>query len=126
MQLALSEIKSLGTNLVAISPQLPERSSMTAQKNSLEFEVLSDVGNRVAREFGLVFPLPERLRPIYEKYGVDLAATNGDETFELPITATYVIAVNGTILHAFIDSNYTKRMEPEEILQVLKRITSKE
>jgi peroxiredoxin len=90
----------------------------------VEFEVLSDVGNRVAREFGLVFTLPERLRPIYKKYGVDLVAANGDGTFELPITATYVIAVDRIILNAFVDSDYTKRMEPEDIIQVLKRITS--
>ena len=124
MQLVSSEITSLGAALVAISPQLPEKTSNTAKENAVTFEVLADVGNKVAREFGLVFTVAERLRPIYKKFGVDVSAANGDETFELPITATYVIAPDGTIVHAFIDSDYTKRMEPDEIVQVLKRMTS--
>lgn len=121
MQLVLPEIKSLGASLVAISPQLPEKSMSTAKKNSLTFEVLSDVGNRVAREFGLVFTLPERLRPIYQNFGVDLPSSNGDDSFELPIPATYVIDVDGTILHAFVDTDYTKRLEPAEVVEALKK-----
>lgn len=124
MQLVLPEIKSLGANLVAISPQIPEKSSTTAKENAVTFDVLSDVENRVAREFDLVFTLPERLRPIYKNFGVDLPGANGDDTFALPIAATYVINVDGTIVHAFVDSDYTKRMEPEEIVHVLKRVAS--
>jgi peroxiredoxin len=125
LQLACKEIRSLGADLVAISPQLPEKSAATAKNNSVAFEVLSDAGNRVAREFGLVFTLPERLRPIYTKYGADLPTANGDETFELPVAATYVIAAGGTIFHAFLDPDYTNRMEPGDIVRVLKRIASK-
>ena len=110
---------------MAISPQVPEKTSNTAKENAVTFEVLADAGNKVAREFGLVFTLAERLRPIYKKFGVDVSAANGDESFELPITATYVIAADKTIVHAFIDSDYTKRMEPEEIVQVLKKMTSR-
>ena len=124
MQLVLPEIESLGANLVAISPQLPEKSLSTAEENKVTFEVLSDGGNRVAREFGLVFALAESLRPLYKKFGADVAAANGDESYELPITATYVIDSDDTIVHAFVDTDYTKRLEPAEAVEALKKIVA--
>lgn len=96
-----------------------------AEKNELSFEVLSDVGNRTAREFGLVFVLPETLRPLYQGFGIDLPAANGDDSFELPLPATYVIDVAGTIMHAFVDADYTKRLEPSGIIAVLKERAEK-
>ena len=122
MQLIVSEIKSLGATLVAVSPQMPEKSLRTAEDNKVSFEVLSDVGNKVARQFGLVFTLPERLRTIYKQFGADVAAANGDERYELPLAATYVIDVDGIIRYAFVDTDYTKRLEPEEVVKVLKKI----
>ena len=121
MQLMISEIKSLGATLVAISPQVPEKSLATAEENKVSFEVLSDVGNKVARQFGLVFTLPEGLRTIYKQFGADVAAANGDERYELPLAATYVIGVDGIIRYAFVDTDYTKRLEPEEIVKILKQ-----
>ena len=121
MQLIVSEINSLGATLVAISPQVPEKSLRTAEENKVSFEVLSDVGNKVARQFGLVFTLPERLRTIYKQFGADVAAANGDERYELPLAATYVIDVDGIIRYAFVDTDYTKRLEPEEVVKVLKQ-----
>lgn len=122
MQLIIPEIKSLGATLVAISPQVPEKSLATAEENKVSFEVLSDVGNKVARQFGLVFTLPERLRMIYKQFGADVAAANGDESYELPLAATYVIDVDGIIRYAFVDTDYTKRLEPDEVVKVLKKI----
>jgi len=123
LQQSLPEIKELGATLVAISPQTPDNSLSTVEKNELEFEVLSDGGNQVAKEFGLVFVLPEELRPIYQDFGIDLPAQNGDNTFELPIPATYVIAQDGTIIHAFVEADYTKRLDPKEIIAALKKIS---
>lgn len=123
LQQSLPELEKLGAKLVAISPQTPDNSLSTVEKNELTFEVLSDVGNRVAREFGLVFILPEELRPIYEGFGIDFPAHNGDETFELPIPATYVIAPDGNVIHAFVNADYTQRLDPEEIVAALKTMT---
>ncbi|MEQ8998415.1 MAG: peroxiredoxin-like family protein [Coleofasciculus sp. B1-GNL1-01] len=121
LQQSLPEIKELGATLVAISPQTPDNSLSTVEKNDLEFEVLSDVGNQVAKDFGLVFVLPKELRPIYQDFGIDLPAHNGEDTFELPIPATYVIAQDGTIIHAFVEVDYTKRLDPKEIIAALKQ-----
>jgi peroxiredoxin len=105
--------------LVAVSPQTPDNSLLTSEMNALQFEVLSDVGNTVARQFGLVFALAEVLRPIYKSLGADLPAYNGNESYELPIPGTFVIAQDGTIRLAFVDVDFTRRQEPAEILERL-------
>ena len=122
LQKYLPQIKELGAQLVAISPQTPDNSLSTTERDELSFEVLSDQGNQVAKEFGLVFTVPEELRPIYQGFGIDLPAHNGDETFELPIPATYVIDSNGTIVQAFVEADYTKRLDPEEIIATLRNL----
>jgi peroxiredoxin len=120
LQLTLPDIEALSAQLVTVSPNLPDKSLSTAQKQELTFEVLSDLGNKVARQFGLVFTLTEELRPIYASFGIDIPAYNEDDTFELPFPATYVIDTDGTITYAFVDADYTKRLEPAEIVEVLK------
>ncbi len=122
MQRSLPEIKSLGAELVAISPQVPDNSLSTAEKLNLEFEVLSDVGNKVAKEYGLVFKLSEKMQEIYKSFGIDLEVANGDQTFELPVPATYLVAQNGVILYAFVDADYTNRLDPEIILAELQKL----
>ncbi|MGK7891500.1 MAG: peroxiredoxin-like family protein [Leptolyngbyaceae cyanobacterium] len=119
-QQMLPEIKAQGATLVAITPETPDSSLSTREKNELEFEVLSDVGNQVARQLGLVFTLPESLRPIYDSFGIDVVAHNGDQTFELPLAATYVINTDGTVVHAFVEADYTKREAPEVVVNILK------
>lgn len=121
LQQALPQMQALGANLVAIAPETPDHSLSTQEKQALTFEVLSDVGNRVARQFGLVFTLPAYLRPVYESIGIDLPAYNGDQSFELPLPATYVINPAGRIVHAFVNVDYKRREDPETILTVLKQ-----
>ncbi len=120
LQRALPEIKALGAQLVAISPELPDKTLSTVEKHSLGFEVLSDVWNKVSRKFGLVFSLDEELRPIYQQFGFDIPAHNGDDSYELPIPATYVIDTEGTIVLSFVDADYTRRLEPTEIIRSLR------
>ncbi len=126
MQLALPRMRELGATLVAVSPETPDNSLSTAEKNSLTFEVLSDVGNRVAHQFGIVFQLPEDLRPIYAGFGINLSAANGDDMFELPIPATYVIDTDQKICMAFVEPDYTKRLDPEEIIATLAQMAKEQ
>jgi peroxiredoxin len=95
-----------------------------AEKNALQFEVLSDVGNKVARQFRLVFALADVLRPLYKNIGANLPAHNGDESWELPIPGTFVIAQDSTIRLAYVDADYTHRLEPAAILESLRTLTS--
>lgn len=119
LQAALPEFKVRGAELVAISPETPDASLSTEEKNELQFTVLSDVGAEVAEQFGLVFTLPESLRPVYEQFGIDVPAHNGDDTFQLPVPATYVIGTDGSIKYAFANPDYRQRAEPSQILAAL-------
>jgi peroxiredoxin len=120
LQDRLSEIQAAGGTLVAISPELPDVSQDTITRNGLRFEVLSDSGNRVASEYGLDFVLDASLRPIYKAWGADVALRNGDDTYRLPMPATFVVGADGTIAEAFVDADYTRRLEPDRILEVLR------
>jgi peroxiredoxin len=112
--------QKLGAQLLALSPQTPDHSLATAQQDELTFPVLSDHGNEVARQFGLVFTLPAELRPIYQRYGIDLPAHNGEASFELPVPATYVVDPEGVIRFAFVNADYRQRAQPEEIVAALR------
>lgn len=124
LQQSLPEIEALGATLITISPETPDNSLSTSEKNELTFEVLSDSKNQVAKQFGLVFTLAEELRPIYTQFGIDIPAYNGDSTFELPIPATYVVAPNGKIIHSFANVDYTQRLDPREVIKVLKNLAA--
>ncbi|HEB96478.1 MAG TPA: AhpC/TSA family protein [Sedimenticola thiotaurini] len=119
LQQRVAEMEALGAILVAISPEQPDRSLETRERHALAFDVLHDQGNRIAERFGLVFTLPESLRPIYQSFGIDIPAYNGDDSFRLPIPATYIIGRDGVIRHDFVDPDYTRRMEPQEIIDRL-------
>ena len=121
LQQNLSEFRARGATLVAISPQTPDESLTTKEKNELAFPVLSDAGSKVARKFGLVFTLDETLKPIFKAFGIDLLAHNGVDTWELPIPATYVVAKSGKIVSACVDVDYRNRAEPAEILKWLEK-----
>ena len=122
LQAKLPEISAAGATLVAISPQTPDNSLSTAEKLDLAFPVLSDEGNHVAESFGLVFELPESLREVYQGFGIDLPAANGDTTFRLPLPATYVVGSDGIIAWRFADADYTKRAEPDDVLAILEAL----
>ena len=122
LQKVLPEIHRLGAELVAISPELPDQSLSTAEKNELTFRVLSDVGSATAKSFGIAFDLAYELRPVYERAGHPLPERNGDDSWVLPIPATYVIDWNGRIVLAYVDVDYRKRLEPVEILAALEAL----
>ena len=108
--------------LVAVSPQLPDESLSTQQQNELAYTVLSDVSNSLAKKCGLVFTLDERLIPVYDQLGLDIPKANGDESYELPLPATYVIDSQGVIQFAFAQEDYTLRAEPLDVLNAVKAL----
>jgi len=122
----LPEIEQLGASLVAISPETPDNSLTTAEKNDLKFQVLSDAGNKTANEFRLVFKLPEELHDLYKSFGLNIPKFNGDDTWELPMPGTYVIDKDGTVKFAYANADYTKRAEPDEVISTLKELSGKE
>jgi len=119
---SLAEIKALGATLVAITPELADASLSTTEKNELQFEVLTDTNAKYAKDLGLVFTLPEELRPVYSSFGIEVEEHNGANQFDLPLAATFVVAQDGTIASAFVEEDYTLRQEPSEVIKVLKSL----
>jgi peroxiredoxin len=118
-QEVLPVIKKLHAQLVAISPQTPNYSLSTQQRNELEFDLLSDRGNKVSRSFGLVFRLSDAMKELYRKYRMSVPRYNGDDSWELPVPGTFVVDTNGIIRGRFVDADYTKRADPRDVTDVL-------
>ncbi|GGV20198.1 peroxiredoxin [Streptomyces filipinensis] len=112
-----------GARLVAVSPQVPDESLSFAEKNELAFDVLSDVGCDTAKQYGLAFDLPQDLAAVYEGLGIDLHRSNAGHARTLPIPATYVIGQDGLIRWAFVNTDYTSRAEPADILTALDNLS---
>ncbi len=119
MNLMLPQIEQTGASLVAISPQTVQQSFFMVDQHKLRFPLLSDAGNQGARQFGLVYQVPDDQQAIYRRAFVNLPFANGDQSWELPIPATFILDRDGTILYASADEDYTQRPEPREILERL-------
>jgi len=119
-QQILPDIVAAGASLVAISPEKPDDTMSTAEKNGLSFEVLSDVGQSVGRAFGLVYEFTEELKNAYHGFNLDIPTRNGTPgEWALPVSATYVIDRGGSIIHAHTDVDYRDRADPRDVLEVL-------
>jgi peroxiredoxin len=124
-QEVLPRIRALGATLVAISPQTPDESLSTVEKRKLEFHVLSDAGNQVARRWGLVWKIGANLDSLHKGFGIDLAKSNGDTSNELPVPATFVVEPSGRIAFAHYDPNWSVRLEPAALLSALEKAARK-
>ncbi len=119
MNQILPEIQTAGSSLVAISPQTVKQSFFMADQHRLRFPLLSDAHNEVARQFGLVYRLPDDQQAIYRRAFINLPFANGDDSWELPVPATYIVERDGSIAYASVNADYTERPEPAEILGTL-------
>ncbi len=121
MNLLLPQIGQARAMLVAISPQTVQQSFFMADQHKVRFPLLSDAGNQVARQFGLVYRVPDDQQTIYRQAFVNLPFANGDDSWELPIPASFILGRDGTVLYASANEDYTERPEPAEILRQASR-----
>jgi peroxiredoxin len=121
MNLILPQIEQADATLAAISPQTVKQSFFMHDQHKLRFPLLSDAGNKVARQFGLTYRVPVLQEAVYRRAFVNLPFTNGDDSWELPIPATYIVDRDGTILYASANEDYTERPELAEIVRELQR-----
>jgi len=121
-QQALPQLQAGGATLVAISPQTLDHSRAFAEKLKLTFALLSDMDNQVARQFGLVFTIDEAVRGAYKQVGADLPAFNGKDSWDLPVAGTFLIDQSGTVRLAFVDPDFTRRLDPSVIIARLEEL----
>ena len=142
MNAIAAPLQEFGTSLVGISPQTVNQSFLMAEQHKLHFPLLSDAGNQVTKQFGLVYRVPEYQREIYSRAFVNLPFINGDSSWELPIPATYIIGTQKNddhrenqeskakeprrkvILFASANPDYTNRPEPADILHTVSQVWS--
>ena len=115
----LPEIKQRGAQLVGMSPESSDKAKDTAAKADIKIDILSDTGNAISKQLGIVFTLPDSLKSIYQQFGIDLPGFNGDDSFTLPLPATYLIDTKGKVLYHFLDEDYTVRQEPKDLLPLI-------
>lgn len=120
MNLIVPHIEQTGATLVAISPQTVKQSYFMHDQHKLKFPLLSDAANKVARQFRLTYRVPAAQETVYRRAFVNLPFANGDDSWELPIPATYILARDGTILFASANEDYTDRPEPSEVVHYLR------
>ena len=120
LQSVVEEIKEKGANLIAISPQTPDASLSMTEKNNLKFEVLSDVGNGVAKMYTTVYRHDDAATGVLNSLGINFDKHYGDDSNELPIPAVFVIHENGKIVFAKSEGgDFRNRVEIAKILSAL-------
>lgn len=115
----ITRIKEKNAVLVAVSPQTPDHSLTMAEKNNLDFEVLTDHNNELAKKLGIVFQLQDFVLPYYNNLGIDLSAFNNNDENTLPVPAVFVVDENSKVIYRFLDVNYMSRVDVEDLIQVL-------
>ena len=108
-------------HFIAISPQKPDISAKLIQEHNINLTILSDTGNQIAKQYGLVFTLPENVRNLYKNLGANLPDFNGDDSYQLPIPATYIIGQDKKVIFSYINVNYMERADTSELIKVLKK-----
>lgn len=123
LQRALPEIRAQGTELIAVSPQLPDKALNQCSDQALSFPLVSDVGLSTTRRYGLVFTVPKSLLKTYRQLGIHLEDFNGTEApDQLPLAATFVIGPDHRIARAQVNEDYTQRYDPADIVAALAKL----
>ncbi len=126
LEKAYTRIRELGGELLAISPQDLKNTARTKEDLGLSFILLSDQGNHLAERFGLKYAYTENAKEAYMKLGMNVPKYNGDDSWTLPMPATYVVDRSGMIDYSYLNADYTQRGEPEEIMDKLREIDTAE
>ncbi|KAI0871590.1 AhpC-TSA-domain-containing protein [Hypoxylon argillaceum] len=116
LQKHLPEFQSRGVTLVAISPELPNNNMTTTEKHALQFPVLTDLHNGLAKKLGIVYD-QSSAKDLHKSIGLDLNARNGDDTWELPIPATLLVDKDGVVRNTAIEPDYKRRLDPKQAVE---------
>jgi peroxiredoxin len=120
-----SDFAEQGANIVAISSELTDLATQTSAKNSISYPILTDVNARFMQELGIAFKLNEAVKAEYINFGINLETIHGNQNYELPVPAVYVIDKERKIIFRHFEEDYTTRLEPQTLLEFLQKQTTK-
>jgi peroxiredoxin len=123
LQEIYSDVRTLGAQIIVITPELERYTRALHKKLNLSFDILTDLHLKVAEQFRLVFTLPNYLRDLYKSFGSTLDRFNDEPEYRLPMPARYVIDKQGIIRAADVNADYTIRTEPSETLKQLRSLS---
>jgi len=112
-------IRSAGATLIAITPESGGVALKVKRERGFGFDILCDLDNGAALTFGLVFRLPAELESLFRSASLDLAKVYDNESWFLPMPATYVVRRDGVIAHAYVNPDFRFRLDPLEIERVI-------
>jgi len=115
-------LKAAGATVAAITPEIGGVALKTKKERNLQFEILCDVDNGVAMEFGLMFRIPEDIQKSYLKFNVNMPKIYGNDGWMIPIPATYVVGQDGVIVYAYVNPDYRERCDPESLVDIVSRL----
>ena len=119
-----SEVRKLGAQIVVLTPELERYTRALHKKLNLSYDILTDLHQKTAEQFRLVFTLPDYLRNLYKSFGSTLDRFHDESEYRLPVPARYVIDIQGIIRAADVNADYTVRSEPSETLTRLRTLTA--
>ena len=119
LQEILPKFQEFKATLLAISPQTPENTEVSRNAKALTYPVLSDFGNTVAKQYGLVYKVDRGSYEAHTSIGIDYNHFYGDDSHELPLTATIIISKEGTVQNVFVTTNFKQRAEPADVVAAL-------
>ncbi|MCX2709561.1 MULTISPECIES: peroxiredoxin-like family protein [Pseudomonas] len=112
-----SDLAASGATLVAVSAQSRAATLKTRESLGVRYQLLSDPGNQLARQYGIVFELEPELEAVYRALGADLKALNDCDDLSLPMASAFIIGQDGRIRHAFVNVDYSERAEPQALIE---------
>ena len=121
-----TDIQRLGASLVGASPQSFDKLRRSAERNRLQYPLLSDRGCEVAARYGLAFTVDPELQGVYEKVGHSLPDYNASLDWMLPIPATYLIGSDGIVQLAYVNADFRSRLDPDRLIQRLAALTGRQ
>ncbi len=125
LERALPEIREASASLVAVTPQSLEHTLSLQEKAELTFDVLSDVQQRVIRDYRVQFTMPPELKDLYLGfYSLDLGEQNGDGSWNLPVPGTFIIDADRIIRQTHVTADFTSRMEPDDVIEALRPLAA--
>lgn len=119
---AAPRLKAAGATVAAVTAEIGGVALKTKKERNLQFEILCDVDNGVAMEFGLMFRLPEDIQADYMKFNVNMPKIYGNDGWMIPIPATYVVGRDGVIAYAYVNPDYRERCDPESLVEMVSKL----
>ncbi len=120
---ALNALSANGAKVVSIMPETREFVQSASAACGGRFEILSDIDNGYALDTGLVIWLGDRVRTIYLQHGLHLDRYQDSESWFLPIPATFVVGRDGRVAARYVDPDFRRRMDIDDILAVVESLT---